>query len=67
MSSNINATKPPPRDNPERVQAAGGGPVWPQPRFLAVGRGHRMAWRTVGNPAGAPWLLLHGGPGSSCQ
>lgn len=26
-----------------------------------------MAWRTVGNPAGAPWLLLHGGPGSSCQ
>ncbi|MDO9571342.1 MAG: alpha/beta fold hydrolase [Hydrogenophaga sp.] len=67
MSSNINATKPPPRDNPERVQAAGGKQGWPPPRFLAVGRGHRMAWRTVGNPAGAPWLLLHGGPGSSCQ
>lgn len=67
MFSNINAKKPPPRDNPERGPAAGGGPAWPPPRFLAVGRGHRIAWRTVGNPAGAPWLLLHGGPGSSCQ
>ncbi|WP_439113517.1 alpha/beta fold hydrolase [Hydrogenophaga sp.] len=67
MFSNNDATKHPPRDNPERAQASKPGNAWPLPRHLVVGRGHRMAWRTVGNPAGAPWLLLHGGPGSSCQ
>lgn len=67
MFSNINATKDQPRVNPERAAAVGSGTAWPTPCYLPVGRGHQMAWRTVGNPAGAPWLLLHGGPGSSCQ
>lgn len=40
---------------------------WPAPRHLAVGRGHRMAWREVGPAQGEPWLLLHGGPGSGSQ
>ena len=40
---------------------------WPVPRHLAVGRGHRMAWREVGPVQGEPWLLLHGGPGSGSQ
>jgi len=42
-------------------------PSWPVPQRLAVGRGHRMAWRGVGDPGGEPWLLLHGGPGSGAQ
>lgn len=41
--------------------------VWPAPRHLTVGRGHRMAWRDVGAADGEPWLLLHGGPGSGAQ
>lgn len=41
--------------------------AWPRPEHLAVGRGHRMAYRLAGNPQGEPWLLVHGGPGSSCQ
>ena len=44
--------------------------AWPQPQYLPLVplQGlHRMAWRTVGEPGGEPWLLLHGGPGSSCQ
>ena len=41
--------------------------AWPTPRHLAVGRGHRMAWREVGRADGEPWLLLHGGPGSGAQ
>lgn len=40
---------------------------WPQPRRLAVGGLHRVAWREVGNARGEPWLLLHGGPGGACQ
>jgi len=44
--------------------------AWPRPQHLPVRPWpslHRMAWRTVGTPQGEPWLLLHGGPGSSCQ
>ncbi|AVO49793.1 hypothetical protein C6568_11405 [Melaminivora suipulveris] len=41
--------------------------LWPAPRRLARGPWHRMAWRDAGAPAGEPWLLLHGGPGSGCQ
>lgn len=41
--------------------------AWPQPVLLGVGRGQRMAYRTLGQPLGDPWLLVHGGPGSSCQ
>lgn len=41
--------------------------AWPRPRFLAVGRGHRMAFRTLGQAAGEAWLVLHGGPGSRSQ
>jgi proline iminopeptidase len=67
MNSNIDAMKDPSRDNPEVALAARRHSVWPAPAYLSVGRGHRMAFRTVGNPQGAPWLLLHGGPGSSCQ
>lgn len=32
--------------------------------FLDVGDGHSLYWETVGNPAGAPAVWLHGGPGS---
>lgn len=71
MFSNINAKNHPPRDNPRAqlspLHFAAAASGWPAPRYVALGRGHRMAWRAVGNPAGAPWLLLHGGPGSSCQ
>lgn len=56
MNSNIDAMPNPP-------EAA----AWPEPRRLAVGGLHRMAWRDVGAPHGEPWLLLHGGPGGSCQ
>ena len=41
--------------------------VWPSPRHLPVGRGHRMAWRELGAARGEPWLVLHGGPGSGAQ
>ena len=56
----MNAISTPPREDPEL-------PGWPAPRHLAVGRGHRMAWRDVGGADGDPWLLLHGGPGSGSQ
>jgi proline iminopeptidase len=56
----MNAISTPPREDP-MPQA------WPAPRHLAVGRGHRMAWRTAGPADGEPWLLLHGGPGSGSQ
>lgn len=59
-SSNMNAISMPPRENPMSV-------IWPTPRHLAVGRGHRMAWRDVGPVDGQPWLLLHGGPGSGAH
>lgn len=42
-------------------------PSWPAPRHLPRSHLHRVAWRDVGAPAGEPWLLLHGGPGSGCQ
>jgi proline iminopeptidase len=60
MNSNIDATK--------TVPSAGeASPAWPRPQHLPLDRLHRMAWREVGAPSGEPWLLLHGGPGSSCQ
>ncbi|TXH18173.1 MAG: prolyl aminopeptidase [Mycobacterium sp.] len=31
--------------------------------LLDVGDGNRMSWETYGNPAGAPVLIVHGGPG----
>ncbi len=40
---------------------------WPPPRYLRVGRGHRMGWRELGTAQGEPWLVLHGGPGSGAQ
>lgn len=67
MFSNIDATKDLPRDNPEAGSVAGRRSAWPSPAYLSVGRGHRMAYRAVGNPQGEPWLLVHGGPGSRCQ
>lgn len=60
MNCNINAISGPPREDPIPV-------VWPPPRHLSVGRGHRMAWRELGAAAGEPWLVLHGGPGSGAQ
>lgn len=63
MNSNIDATKTVP---PPPVTST----AWPRPQYLTLGPAqslHRMAWRTVGTPQGEPWLLLHGGPGSSCQ
>lgn len=41
--------------------------AWPAASFLQRGPLHRMAWRDVGKRDGEPWLLLHGGPGGSCQ
>lgn len=58
--SNMNAISTPPREDPMP-------PAWPAPHHLAVGRGHRMAWRDAGRRDGEPWLLLHGGPGSGAQ
>ncbi len=40
---------------------------WPAPRRLQRAGLHRIAWRDAGAPRGAPWLVLHGGPGSGCQ
>lgn len=34
---------------------------------LGVGDGQFLHWETSGNPAGAPALVLHGGPGSGCS
>ncbi len=56
----MNAISTPPREDPNFM-------AWPRPNHLAVGRGHRMAWRDLGNPLGEPWLVLHGGPGSGAQ
>lgn len=28
--------------------------------------GHTIYWECAGNPAGRPWLYLHGGPGGGC-
>jgi proline iminopeptidase len=60
MKSNIDATRTVP---PLRV----GSDAWPRAHLLPLDRLYRMAWRDVGAPAGETWLLLHGGPGSSCQ
>jgi len=60
MKSNIDDKKPAPQELVDRL-------TWPQPQHLPLGRLHRMAWRAVGEVGGEPWLLLHGGPGSSCQ
>lgn len=35
--------------------------------WLPVGDGHELYWETVGNPAGEPAVVLHGGPGSGCR
>lgn len=42
-------------------------PGWHAPRFVATGRGARMAYRDCGAPGGECWLVLHGGPGASCH
>jgi proline iminopeptidase len=34
--------------------------------MLGVGDGHSVYWECCGDPAGAPVLYLHGGPGSGC-
>ncbi len=34
--------------------------------MLEVGDGDRVYWETCGDPAGAPALVIHGGPGSGC-
>jgi proline iminopeptidase len=35
--------------------------------WLDVGDGHAEYWEVSGNPAGAPALFLHGGPGAGCS
>lgn len=35
--------------------------------FLEVGDGHRLYWEESGNPAGAPVVFLHGGPGAGAS
>lgn len=34
--------------------------------MLAVGDGHQIYYEQVGNPAGKPVVVLHGGPGGGC-
>ena len=34
--------------------------------WLDVGDGHQVYWEACGDPAGAPALFLHGGPGAGC-
>jgi proline iminopeptidase len=36
-------------------------------RYLEVGDGHEIWIETYGDPAGAPAVFLHGGPGSGCN
>jgi proline iminopeptidase len=36
------------------------------PSMLDVGDRHQIYWEVVGNPAGKPAVVLHGGPGSGC-
>jgi len=43
------------------------GTGWHLPRFVATGRGARMAYRDCGARGGECWLVLHGGPGASCH
>lgn len=40
------------------------GMAWPGPSHLPRPGGQHMAWRVLGDPCEAAWLLLHGGPGS---
>ena len=35
--------------------------------MLDVGDGNAVYWETRGNPRGKPGLVVHGGPGSSCE
>ncbi|HEY3261983.1 MAG TPA: prolyl aminopeptidase, partial [Pseudonocardiaceae bacterium] len=35
--------------------------------LLDVGDGHQIYWETIGDPAGTPAVLLHGGPGAGCS
>ncbi len=35
--------------------------------MLDVGDGNLVYWEARGNPAGKPALIVHGGPGSSCE
>ena len=43
------------------------GPIDPhEVGMLAVGDGNDIYWEVVGNPAGKPAVVLHGGPGSGC-
>src|SRR5215211_5463798 len=35
--------------------------------LLDVGDGNDVYWETRGNPHGKPALVVHGGPGSSCE
>jgi len=35
--------------------------------FLEVGDGHRVYFERCGDPAGAPAVFLHGGPGAGCS
>jgi proline iminopeptidase len=57
----------PMNSNIDAMSATPPASTWPRPQRLAVGPLHRMAWRELGQPAGEPWLLLHGGPGGACQ
>jgi len=34
--------------------------------MMATPDGHEIFWEVVGNPAGKPAVVLHGGPGSGC-
>ena len=59
---------PHPTSSPSRPPLpAEPGTGWHSPRFVATGRGARMAYRDCGARGGECWLVLHGGPGASCH
>lgn len=67
MTANLPAppqSKSPPMNSNNDATPAGS---WRRQRDLDLGAPHRMAWHLGGNPEGAPWLVLHGGPGSGAN
>jgi proline iminopeptidase len=70
MKSNISAMSGIQRSTPEvpgALWAEAAVRPWQRPMRLSVQAPHSLAFRLRGNPEGAAWLLLHGGPGSACQ
>lgn len=67
MKSNNDATKQHRSVNHGERGARAALRPWHLPLYLPLDAPHHMAYRLRGNPEGAAWLLLHGGPGGRCQ